>query len=257
MTRAKQIVKWGLGALGFRLARVTEPPAPFGLDLFFWMLKSRGFAPKHIIDVGANHGHWTRTALRFFPDAYYTLIEPQSQLREHVIDLIEIGRVQWISAGAGDKIGSLPFTVCSYRDDGSSFLGGTGHQMEIPVTTLNEVVLHTSSFPDMVKIDAEGFDLKVLAGASDLFDKTEIFLIEAAVLAQFENTVSQVMRTMARAGYRLLDITDIHRTVIERAIWLCDLAFIRNDSTLIKDITSYDVGVTLVGDHHVRQRAVE
>jgi hypothetical protein len=28
--------------------------------------------------------------------------------------------------------------------------------------------------PDLVKIDAEGFDLKVLAGAKTLFGKTEI-----------------------------------------------------------------------------------
>jgi hypothetical protein len=46
------------------------------LDLLFLLLKCRGFSPNHIVDVGANHGYWTRTALKYFPDAYYTLIEP-------------------------------------------------------------------------------------------------------------------------------------------------------------------------------------
>ena len=56
-------------------------------------------------------------------------------------------------------------------------------QIEVPVTTLNEIV-RTSNvpFPDMVKIDAEGFDLKVLAGASELLGKTDIFLLEATDL---------------------------------------------------------------------------
>ena len=58
------------------------------LKLFFSMLQGRSFAPKHIMDVGANHGKWTRVALKYFPDAYYTLIEPQDHLRAHVADLL-------------------------------------------------------------------------------------------------------------------------------------------------------------------------
>jgi hypothetical protein len=52
----------------------------------------------------------------------------------------------------------------------------------VPVTTLKQIVFSSSApVPDMVKIDAQGFDLKVLAGASDLFGKTDIFLVEALV----------------------------------------------------------------------------
>ena len=56
-------------------------------------------------------------------------------------------------------------------------------QVEIPVTTLNEVVRSGGApSPDIVKIDAEGFDLRVLAGASELVGKTDIFLLEAATV---------------------------------------------------------------------------
>ena len=51
-----------------------------------------GFAPKHIIDVGANRGLWTRTALQYFPDAHYTLIEPQDHLKTHIQDLLDRGQ---------------------------------------------------------------------------------------------------------------------------------------------------------------------
>ena len=81
--------------------------------MFFSALKARGFAPKHIMDVGANHGYWTRTSLKYFPDVYYTLIEPQDFLRENVQDLLarEDGKIRWIGAGASDKLGTLPFTI--------------------------------------------------------------------------------------------------------------------------------------------------
>jgi len=44
-------------------------------------------------------------------------------------------------------------------------------------------------------------DLKVLAGASDLLGKTEVFLVKAAVCTPVENSVAEVMRFMSNAGY--------------------------------------------------------
>ena len=37
-----------------------------------------GLSPRHIVDVGANRGHWTRTALKVFPGCDVTMIEPQA-----------------------------------------------------------------------------------------------------------------------------------------------------------------------------------
>jgi FkbM family methyltransferase len=182
----QQPVQGLLGNLGIKL-RSAMPRGH--LKLFFSMLQGRSFAPKHIIDVGANHGKWTRVALRYFPDAYYTLIEPQDHLRAHVADLLtHNSKIRWVGAGASDTSGSLPFTMFA-RDDRSSFTptleaarANGMCQVEIPVTTLNEVVrTGHAPLPDMVKIDAEGFDLRVLAGASELVGKTDIFLLEAAI----------------------------------------------------------------------------
>ena len=118
---------------------------------------------------------------RYFPDAYYTdayytLIEPQDQLRAHVADLLtRNSRIRWVGVGASDTSGTLPFTMFS-RDDRSSFTptpeaakANGMRQVEVPVTTLNEVArTGNAPCPDIVKIDAEGFDLRVVAGASEL-----------------------------------------------------------------------------------------
>lgn len=96
----------------------------------------------------------------------------------------------------------------------------------------------------MVKIDAEGFDLRVIAGASELFGKTELFLLEATICAvtpgDFENTLANVVQTMGSAGYRLIDITDLNRSPKYGVLWVCELAFLWNASRLLNGIDSYE-----------------
>jgi hypothetical protein len=104
------------GKLGDRITKLGSVWKPgFCLDLFSSFLKSFDFAPRHIIDVGANKGHWTRTALRYFPAVQYTLIEPQNRLKIHIQDLLSAGQhITWINAGAGDRSGTLPFAEAIY-----------------------------------------------------------------------------------------------------------------------------------------------
>lgn len=243
----RKLIQSVLGKLGYRLVRL-ETTKPL-LENFFFTLKRLGFAPKHIIDVGANRGGWTRRAVEFFPDARYTLVEPQDELKTHIQDLLAAGhKIQWINAGAGDVAGELAFTV-SHRDDSSSFAlsreeaDASGYPQVIrPVRTLNEIVATTGApLPEMIKIDAEGFDLKVLAGASDLLGKTDIVFVEAGVCANnFDNTMAKVIARMADAGYRVIDITDLNRSPKDNVLWLCELAFGRIGSHVLDEANSYE-----------------
>ena len=247
----KELVQVGFGAFGLRLTRLRNEPANLTQqDRFFLALKARGFSPKHIVDVGANHGWWTRAALNYFPDSYYTLIEPQDHLKKDVQDLLarEGGKIRWIGAGVSDKPGALPFTI-SHRDDSSTFVITSEAakalgmcQTEVPMVTLNEIVRTSRApFPEMVKIDAEGFDLKVIAGASDLLGKTDIFILETAICSpNVENNIENVMSTLSQAGYHVIDIPGLNRSPKYGVLWLCDLAFLRNESPLMAEINSYE-----------------
>jgi FkbM family methyltransferase len=238
-----------LGKFGLRLVRVNDSPrASEGLDPFFSLLQRLGFAPKHILDVGANRGNWTRTALKHFPNARYTLVEPQDHLKIHIQDLLDRGcKILWINAGVADKSGSMPMSIAP-RDDSSTFVLTDRHgqaigseRTMIPVKTLNDIVAAgKAGIPEMVKIDAEGFDLKVLAGASALLGKTDIFLVEAVVCGNYENSAAEVIHFMANAGYRLIDITDLNRSPRHGVLWLCELAFLRNGSRLLDAVKTYE-----------------
>ncbi len=245
----KALIQSILRPFGLRLTRLDNVRGPdYGASVLFSTLKRFGFSPRHVLDIGANHGNWTRAAVKYFPQAEYVLIEPQDQLKVCVQDLIDSGyKIRWVNAGAADESGMLRFYI-SYRDDSSTFLPREERpetRMEseaiVEVRTLDDIVstCHLPA-PDMVKIDAEGFDLKVLQGASSLISKTDVFLLEAGVICPFENSVARVVSTMENFGYRLIDITELNRSPKHGVLWLTELAFLRASSPLLASVTSYE-----------------
>jgi FkbM family methyltransferase len=246
---ARALIQSLLRPFGLRLSRQRDERAPDnGASVLFSTLKRFGFSPRLVLDIGDNHGNWTRTALKYFPQAQYVLIEPQDHLKVCVQDLIDSGhKIRWVNAGVADHPGMLPFYVAA-RDDSSSFLHrDTQSQTRVasgtmvPVETLDGILSkYNLPVPDLVKIDAEGFDLKVLQGASLLVGKTDVFLLEAGVLCPFENSVARVVDTMADFGYRLVDITELDRSPKHGVLWLTELAFLRSASPLLASVTSYE-----------------
>jgi hypothetical protein len=113
--------------------------------------------------------------------------------------------------------------------------------IEVPLRTLNEIVASSGlPVPAMVKIDAEGLDLKVLSGASELFGKTGIFLVEASIgEPDFANTALAVIQKMSEAGYRLIDITDMNRSPSHGVLWLCEFVFLSRGSKLLDSAVRY------------------
>jgi FkbM family methyltransferase len=199
------------------------------------LLKTNNFKPKLIIDIGANHGTWSRLWKKYYPQSKFILVEPQSWLQPSFQDMLDENTI-YLPIGAGRENGSFTFTINSDRDDSSTFslsneeaLKRGFKQIEIPVKTINAIVEeHGNLIPDIVKIDAEGIDIDVLDGASHLFGKTELFLVEASINSTYTQTdIITVINYMDKAGYRVFDITDINRPFANKVLWLTELAFIR------------------------------
>jgi FkbM family methyltransferase len=236
----KKITKNILSKFGLKISKIKAIPTDAGtksflLYNFYNTLKAFGFEPKHIVDVGANHGTWTREALQFFPNAQYTLVEPQYWMEESISDILKSnGNVKFYPFGAGEQEGSFQFTILD-RDDSCSFkytaeeAAAMGYkQLALPVITLNKLLAtHKLPVPDIIKIDAEGLDIQVLNGASDYFGKTEIFMVEAGVVNKsFDNSLLKLMNYMDGKGYRLFEITDLNRPYQPKVLWLVELVFV-------------------------------
>ena len=242
----KKLIKRIISKTGYTLKKTNlnspNPLNTYGKDYllfnFYDTLKKMGFTPNHIVDVGANHGTWTREALRYFPEAHYTLLEPQNWLKKSFQDILDMNpKVQYFPVGAGEKEGSFNFTIVD-RDDSCSFRYSQEEakvagfeQIEIPVVTLNNLLANSDfPVPDIIKIDAEGLDIAVLKGASKFFGITEIFMVEAGVVNKiFDNSFLKLINFMDEKGYRLFEITDLNRPFSQSVLWLVELVFVKKN----------------------------
>ena len=246
----RQIVQRILSRFGYQIVYYGKGnAAPLDpLNAFLTALRGLGFNPKHIIDVGANRGVWTRTVSRYFPTAHYTLMEPQIRFRNRVKDIEQAGiSITWLHAGAGDKHGRLMLHVPTC-DTSASFVpitesadGKVIDRLEVDILPLDDVVARSPHpMPDLVKIDAEGFDIRVIEGAKSLHGKTEVFMVEVAVFdRKAENTLLNTISIMDRIGYAPLDITDMNRCAKSGVLWLIEVPFLRKDSALWARIPPY------------------
>jgi FkbM family methyltransferase len=232
-------------------APVTPAAAPqpvTELEKFFRSLVRLEYLPRHVVDVGANRGDWTRLALHNLPDARYKLFETNPRLHGLLADLAsEYDAVTVHPVGVGSVDGELPFTLHE-RDDSGTFSmtldqatrEGFG-QVAIPIRRLDDVLRGAAAPPvDLLKVDAEGFDLEVLAGAPETLEAAEIVLVECAVMSKrFSNDVRSVVNYMHSNGFHPLDITDINRTQKHGSLWLIEMAFVKAGGSIDGRVDSY------------------
>lgn len=217
-------------------------PSPSTLRLrLFRQLREKGFRPLHIVDAGAYQGDWSRDASAVFPDARYTLIEPQEEMRPH-LDAFCAATVdaRWLPVGVAGESGERVFTITS-PGDGSGFIYSDEYAREhglerrtVRVLTLDEICAGGPP-PDIVKLDVEGLELEAMAGARTLVGRTELFFLEAALFDFGGRPLfHEVLDAMRRLGYEPYDLTDLNRRPSDSALGLVEIAFARR-SGLLRD----------------------
>ena len=213
-------------------------------DLFSFMmnLAERGFHPRHIVDVGANKAKWSRKAHWVYPDCHFTLIEPQIEMKPYLDKFCSrCKNATWINAGVADKMGELPLTVAP--DTVSSSFAVSEQQANelgferriVPLITLDHLVQSViKTIPDVVKIDAEGFESKIMAGASRLIGKTEMFLLEAPIIETPPGwqSLTELLVMMTDYGYEPYDFTTFQKRPRDGTVALTEVAFAKRNGIL-------------------------
>jgi FkbM family methyltransferase len=231
-----------------QLAIPERPVEPTLLDRLYASLQKLDFQPPHIVDVGANRGHWTQKTLEYFPNAYYTLLEPQPQMRAAMQKLLDSNsRITLHSVGAAAKNGELAFTIAS-RDDSCTFCLSEAEarelgwqQVKIPVVRLDDLLSSQDRpVPTMIKIDAEGCDLEVLQGARESLKSCEVLFVETAIMCKmFKNDLRTVINAVHDLGFTVLDFTDLNRTQKHGSLWLTEAVFTRTNGRIHSSVNSY------------------
>lgn len=214
----------------------------------FAQLAELGFDPVHVVDVGAHRAAWSRDAHEFFGGAAFTLIEPQAELASELDRFCaHAGRAQRLLAGVGAKDGELELTITADNPESSSFAISPAtadrlglERRRVRLVTLDTVCRESEwPTPQMIKIDAEGFELEVLAGAGTLLGVVELFFLELPIsqVPEAEQGLRPDLHTilahMREHDYEPYDVTDLIRRPSDRALGLAEVAFARRGGKLM------------------------
>jgi len=141
-----------------------------------WLLSLLPPAP-FIMDVGFNRGDFSREALRLRPQARIVGFDPAASMqRAFASGFADEPRVELLPFAVGNARGEADFHDSA---DGSSSLVGEASPgadtYPVQMVTLDELACDRGwSGIDLLKIDAEGYDLHVLEGAEGLLERQAI-----------------------------------------------------------------------------------
>jgi FkbM family methyltransferase len=198
-------------------------------------LRSLGFVPAVIYDIGAYRGGWTRAAAEVFPAAQFVLFEAN---RDHAGELSASGHRHVIAALGGEDGGARVFHVPRAGDvtGASLYVENTSHYAapnlqvrEVATARLDTLVAREKlPAPDLVKIDVQGAELEVLAGADATLAGTSALIIEVSLVDYNKRAplMAEVIAAVDRIGFRCVDLCEVHRTPARFVLQL-DLLFVR------------------------------
>ncbi len=134
-----------------------------------------------ILDVGANAGLFTHLVWSLRPDAEFIAFEPLPRMSQKISGWKTRTKANLTlhQLGVSDHSGIATF-YASEDDDPTASLrpdGPKSIKLEIPVVTLDSIVPRRPIL--LIKVDVEGCECEVLAGAKQTVDQTQFIILEA------------------------------------------------------------------------------
>ena len=181
-----------------------------------------------VLDIGARNGWFSQCWQDLDHYAIIHQFEPEpiaaGQLK---IVADKSDKLIFNAIGLGDKAENLPFHYLTESKVSSSFLRpdekvweelqfnqGEVEVSSLPVIRLDDYCQEESiTSIRLMKIDVQGFELKVLEGSLKVLENTDYVLIESAIKPLYHEAASftQVHEFMIKAGFHLQNMRAWHR----------------------------------------------
>lgn len=214
-----------------------------GTMLFLRKCRERGV--RTILDVGSNTGQfaqevrakgWTGAILSF---------EPQPDAHAQLVAKAALDPLWFVApvCGVGGSRGSAEFKV-SRNSVSSSFYDITSastdiiqateqtRSIEVAIMPLDELMQADCPSPYGLKIDTQGFELEVLAGATNVLREVPVSIIEMSFARLYTGGASagSVMSTMEQAGYRCIGTVEAFADTANEEVLQIDGVFVRDEA---------------------------
>lgn len=177
------------------------------------------------VDVGANDGYYTLfAARRVGPAGKVIAIEPSSRERAHLqrnLGRNGLENVQVVAAALGAEAGFVDLHLAHGVHAGHNTLGDFAHDdvvrassERVPLETLDAVVARQGlSRVDMVKIDVEGGEAGVIAGAREVLSTMRPVLLmelnDRALHAQGQSAATLLQTLKVELDYQALSFSPV------------------------------------------------
>jgi FkbM family methyltransferase len=206
------------------------------------LLRSNGFAPNLVIDVGVNRGTWTLETHRVFPSAKFILVDADPTNADCLARLCEsLPNCRHMIALLGsDKRRSVRFFQMG---TGSSVLSeltsAKRKEVALPMTTLDSVVGSEVEGPILLKLDVQGYELEVLRGGEKVLRNSEVAIIECSLIQYNDGAplFADVVDFMKDHGFVVYDFCGESRREVDGALFQTDVMFTSERSVLRKPFT--------------------
>jgi len=190
------------------------------------------------VDVGANIGRWTKALLEVRPEAAVVMIEAQVEL-QHQLDRVadEHAGVLAVNAVLDSEARDRTFYLChgdNHRSGSSLRRELTGARIEersVRTTTLDALLasLALPREPQFIKLDTQGTELDILAGARQSMAVADFLQVELSLMQYNEDgpLIDEMFTFAADHGFFARDIFDFK--------WLPDGDLIQVDCLFAKE----------------------
>ena len=224
------------------------------------LLQALCFRPRGIVDVGANRGGWSHMARRLFPLADLVLVDGNNNTH-HWNNLLRAR-----AAAGGQARGAVAILDREERtanwythgnldaDTGASLLkeqtasfADVTAGVERRTQTLDGLLarLHGGEQPgmcDLLKLDVQGAELRVLQGATRCLAQAEAVLLELSVAGSYNlgaPSFAEHVAYLDSKGFSLFDVGEQHRMsgaslTAEGLLFQLDLLFVRKGGRFIR-----------------------
>jgi FkbM family methyltransferase len=244
--RWAELVRSVFRHLGYTVHR--WPPNRFdGMPDALLLLKRAAYAPRVVIDGGANVGNWTRMARRIFPDAAFHVIEPQpscqgplealvrgmSGLAFYPVALTEPGVTRVRMVGAGEGASGTGAWVAGPEESGPG-------EFQCQATTLDGLLASQIARGDraLLKLDLEGHELAALRGGARVLQVVEVVVTELRFLevnGDGRPLFGDVVAFFRDRDFELYDFASLSARPRDTRLRMGDAIFVRRDSALLAD----------------------
>ena len=206
-------------------------------------LKDLGFHPKHVLDVGANVGEWSRVVKLVYPDTEVYMIEGSQSCAP---SLNNTGNWYTISL-VGKENSEVEFFERPKGTGNSIFKENSKHFSSIrpvlrPIRTL-DLLMSDQPSVQMLKLDIQGAELDALKGSHRILKGVEVVVLEISIL-EYNQGAPLALDTLAylnELGFDMLDLLDFHHLGSDKNsfIFQIDVVLARKSSSLFKRKEKY------------------